>query len=252
MPHDDAQAPAPAFRQADPCAFQFDREKTQKSVRGRMEAKRRSNEIDEWRSGLQFDSRKISVASKIPLLEMTAYAKPVAGGLQREMNVLARFKLEDGETSGASDREEIENAVLAAGMREHLRINEARVESSIDAGDVFANQSFEPALWLRAIESMARFGGERMAMIFKLLEQILQRWQRRRMEFFAGVGTAKEDAAIVPTSKRETRKRSHTSRDCATGWMVTARGERATTGSSAEREASRSACDSRWGTSQVS
>jgi hypothetical protein len=32
------------------------------------------------------------VASKVTLLEMTAYAKPIiAGGLQREMNVLAAF-----------------------------------------------------------------------------------------------------------------------------------------------------------------
>jgi hypothetical protein len=91
LAHDDSQAAAPALRQADSCAFQFVGEKTQKSVRGRMEAKRRSNQIDERRSGLQFDSREISVAGKIALLEMTAYVKPVACGLQRKMNVLAGF-----------------------------------------------------------------------------------------------------------------------------------------------------------------
>ena len=73
--------PAPAFRQADARAFQFGREKTQEGVRGRVEAQRRSNKINERRSGLQFDPREISIANKIALFQMTADAKPIAGGL---------------------------------------------------------------------------------------------------------------------------------------------------------------------------
>jgi hypothetical protein len=85
------EAAAPAFRQTDPSAFQRGRKKTQKDIRGRVESKRRSDEIDERRSGLKFNSWEISVASKIALFQMTANAKPIAAGLQREMNVLAGF-----------------------------------------------------------------------------------------------------------------------------------------------------------------
>jgi hypothetical protein len=49
------------------------------------------HKIDERRNGLQFESWKIAVAGKITRLQMTADAKPVAGGLQRKMNVLAGF-----------------------------------------------------------------------------------------------------------------------------------------------------------------
>jgi len=81
LAHDDPQSAAPAFRQADARAFQFGREKTQEGVRGRVEAQCRSNKINERRSGLQFDPREISIAIKIALFQMTADAKPIAGGL---------------------------------------------------------------------------------------------------------------------------------------------------------------------------
>jgi len=81
LAHDDAQAAAPTFRQADARAFEIRREKTQEGVRGRVEAKRRSYQIDERWRGPQFDSGKISVAGKIALFQMTAAAKPTASGL---------------------------------------------------------------------------------------------------------------------------------------------------------------------------
>lgn len=96
--------------------------------------------------------------------------------------------------------------MLATGMFKTLRINKARIQGSIDAGDILANEGLEPALRVCAIERVARFCGKRMAMIFKLLEQILQSRQGRRTEFVPGVWTAEEDATIVPTSKRETAK----------------------------------------------
>jgi len=43
--------------------------------------------------------------------------------------------------------------MLAAGVRENLCINKARIQSSIDAGDILANEGFEPALRLRAIRA---------------------------------------------------------------------------------------------------
>src|SRR5271168_3560728 len=96
--------------------------------------------------------------------------------------------------------------MLAAGVRKYLRVNKMRIQGRIDAGDVFPNESFEPALGLRAIKSVARFGGKRMSIIFKLLEQILQSGQGRRLEFFAGIRTAEKNASIVPAGKSETAK----------------------------------------------
>ena len=90
------------------------------------------------------------------------------------MNVLAGLQFENREPAGASDGEEVEDAVLPARMRKDLRINKARIQSGIDAGDVLANEGFEPAFRLRAKKSVARFGRERMTVVFKLLEQVFQ------------------------------------------------------------------------------
>jgi hypothetical protein len=91
LAHNDAQAATLAFRQANSCVLQLSREEAEKNVPGGMEAKRRSNQIDKRRSGLQFDSWEISVAIKITPFQMTADAKPTAGGLQREVNGFAGF-----------------------------------------------------------------------------------------------------------------------------------------------------------------
>jgi len=56
-----------------------------------METKRRGNQIDERGSGLQFNSWEIAIAGEIVLLEMPADAKPVACGLQWQMNGFAGF-----------------------------------------------------------------------------------------------------------------------------------------------------------------
>jgi hypothetical protein len=94
--------------------------------------------------------------------------------------------------------------MLPASMRENLRINKTRIKGGIDAGDVFPDERFEPAFRLRAIKYVASLGGERMATIFKLLEQILQSGQGRSCEFFSGIGTAEKNASIVPAGKRKT------------------------------------------------
>ena len=73
-----------------------------------------------------------------------------------------------------TNREEIENAVLPAGLREDLRIHKTRVQAGIVADDILTDESFELTLGLRAIESVARFRGKRVTTIFKLLKQILQ------------------------------------------------------------------------------
>jgi hypothetical protein len=91
LAHDDAEAAAPTLCQADAGAFYLGRKIAKESVRRRMKAERWSNQVDEGRSSLQFDSGKISVACEISLIEMVIDMKPIARGLQREMNVLAGF-----------------------------------------------------------------------------------------------------------------------------------------------------------------
>ena len=91
LTHDDAEAAAPTLCQADARALDLGRKITKKRIRGGMKAQRGSNQVDEGRSSLQFDSGKISVAREISLVEMMVDMKPVARGLQREMNVLAGF-----------------------------------------------------------------------------------------------------------------------------------------------------------------
>ena len=127
-----------------------------------MEAQRWGNQIYERRSGLQLNAGEISVRAKIALLQMTSDAEPIVGGLQREMNVLGCFQFENREAAGARDREQIENAVLAAAIGENLRIDKTRIESSVDARDVFANQGFEPPLRVARDTRVARVAGERM------------------------------------------------------------------------------------------
>jgi hypothetical protein len=135
---------------------------------------------------------------------MAADLKPVACSFQWKMNVLAGFQLENGETSRASHREELWNAMLAARLRENPGINKSRIQRGIDARDVFKDQSFEPALGLPAVKRVARFRRERMAIILELLEQVLQSREGRSIQLRAGIGTTEEDAPAVPSGKRET------------------------------------------------
>jgi hypothetical protein len=83
---------------------------------------------------------------------MTLDVKPIVRRLQRNVNILGGFKLENGETSVARNREHVEDAVLAVAVREDLRVNKPRVERCVNASDIFANQGLEPRFGLRAIE----------------------------------------------------------------------------------------------------
>jgi hypothetical protein len=91
LAHNNAKPAAPALRQTNARTLQIGREKTKECVRGRVEAKRRSYKINEGRSRLQFDPRKISVAHKIVLFQVMTDTQPVAGSLQRQVNVFAGF-----------------------------------------------------------------------------------------------------------------------------------------------------------------
>jgi hypothetical protein len=76
LAHDNTQSAPPAFRQTDAYALELGRENTQENICGRVKAKGRGNKIDERRSGLQFDSREISVRSE------QNRAVPSAGGCE--------------------------------------------------------------------------------------------------------------------------------------------------------------------------
>jgi hypothetical protein len=49
--------------------------------------------------------------------------------------------------------------MLATGIGEDLRIDKARIERRVDAGDVFPNEGLEPTFGLCAIKRMARIAG---------------------------------------------------------------------------------------------
>src|SRR5277367_61977 len=100
----------------------------------------------------------------------------------------------------------MENAVLTAGTCKDLRVYKTLVQDSIDAGDIFADKSFKPALCLGAIERVARIGRERMTIEFELLDEFLEGGHRGQGEFFARIRVAEENASIVPACKQQASK----------------------------------------------
>jgi hypothetical protein len=75
---------------------------------------------------------------------------------------------------GTSHGKKIENAVFAPGIGKNLCLHEALIEHGIDARDVLANDGFQPALGLGAIERMARIAGKWVAVNFQLMQKMLQ------------------------------------------------------------------------------
>ena len=179
LAHYNADATAPTFGQSHADYFQLRRKIAQEDIGGGMETQSGSYEIDERRRGLQLDARKIAVTCEIALLEMAADAQPIIRGLQGQMKIFVRFQFENGEMAGARDAEEIEDAVFSPGIGENLRVNEPRIERGVDARNVGANQGFEPAFRLRAVERVTRAAGKRMTVDFEFVQQTLERGARR-------------------------------------------------------------------------
>src|SRR5260370_6344512 len=171
-----------------------------------MEMKRRCDKVDERRRGLQLHAGEIAIASEITLLQMTTHAKPIVGGLQWEMNVLGGFQFEDGQARRAGDGKKVQDAVFAAGIGEDLGVDVARIERGIDAGDVLANERFEPALGLGTIKGMTCVAGQRMAVNLEFMEQALKRRMRRGGELFARVHGSGKNAARIPPGQRKAAK----------------------------------------------
>ena len=175
---DDAKAAAPVLGEAHVNNFHLRAEITQQHILGGMEAQLRSNQVYERRSGLQLNAGEISAVPKIASLEMMLDAQPVIGCLEREVNVLGCFQLENREAGVARDCEHVENAVLAAAIGENLSVDKTRIESGVDARDVVANQGFEPPFGLRAIQRIARLACERMTVRLEFVQQTLERRAR--------------------------------------------------------------------------
>jgi len=168
--------------------------------------KRRCDQVDERRRGLQLHAGEIAIAGEITLLQMTTHAKPIVGGLQWEMNVLGGFQFEDGQAPRAGDGKKIQDAVFAAGIGEDLGVDVARIKRGINAGDVLANERFEPALGLGAIKGMTCVAGQRMAVNLEFMEQALKRRMRRGGELFARIHGSEKNAAVIPAGERKAAK----------------------------------------------
>jgi len=171
LSHHDAETAAPAFRKTDARHFDFRGEVSEERAGGRMKPERGCNQIDERGSRLQIDSGEVTKAGKIALLEMAMDLKPVASGLEGKMNMFAGLQFENREAAGASDGEEIENAVFAPGVGEDLRIDKARIERRVNASHILANEGLEPALGLNAIERVPRIASDTMAIDFKFMDK---------------------------------------------------------------------------------
>ena len=139
-----------------------------------MKSQRGRNQVNKRRGLPQFDAGEIAVTSDLSAMQMAPNAQPIVGGLQGQMDVLAGFQFDDGEPSRTRDGEEIENPVFPAGVGENLRVDEARIERGIHAGDILANDGFQPAFGLRAVKGMEGVAGERMAMQFKIVQETVQ------------------------------------------------------------------------------
>src|SRR5579863_5945059 len=117
-----------------------------------MKSESGGDDIHNRRSRLKFDAGKIAVASDVAVRLMTANARPVVGGLQRQVDIFGGLQFQDGQAARSRDAQQVENAVAPGGLRENLFVNVIGIEHGIDAGDVLENVDLHPAFGLRAVE----------------------------------------------------------------------------------------------------
>src|SRR5215470_15639189 len=117
------------------------------------------------------------------------------------MNMLAGFQFDDRQPTGARHRQQVENAVFFPSASEDLRVYKSRVQERIHSRHILANQAFQPALRLSAVETMARVRGQWIATHFQLPKKLLQGPPRRRSKFLE-VLNSKIHARVLPPRKR--------------------------------------------------
>jgi hypothetical protein len=172
LAHHHTESAAPAFGEAHANDFQIGRKIFQELVCSGMKSQRGRNQVDERSRFLQCDPGEIAVASNFSAQQLSPDAEPVVRGLQGKVNVLAGFQFDDREPARARDREKIENAVFAAGIGENLSVDETWIERGIHAGDILANDGFEPAFGLGTVKGMAGIAGERVTMDFEIVKKM--------------------------------------------------------------------------------
>src|SRR5258707_15043348 len=108
-----------------------------------MKAEGGSDEIDERRSGLEFESGEIAVAREVSLRLVPANSRPVVGGLEWEIHIFRGFQFEDGKAAIACDAQEIQDAALAGNLSEYLFVDVFGIEGDINAGDILELKATE-------------------------------------------------------------------------------------------------------------
>ena len=110
---------------------------------------------------LEFSEAEGWAGGGVGCLEVVpADADPVVEALEGEVEVFVGFEFDDGEAAGlrtgsTGDAEEVEHAAVGGGEGGDLGVDVGRVEVGVDGFDVAAEDAFEPALGLHAIEWVA-------------------------------------------------------------------------------------------------
>ena len=142
------------------------------------------------------DAGKVAVAGNVTGAVEYADAGPVVEGLEGEVEVVVGFELEDGEATLAGDGEEIEEGTAGRCDRERLGVDGSIAERRVDERQIAAQDGFEPALGLEAVERIVR-GGVGIAAaeeaIHEIEEEVLGGFVK---ESFAGA-CAKEDFVLA-------------------------------------------------------
>src|SRR5258708_29904919 len=155
-----AQTAAPTFGEADADDFHIAREIALEDVRGGMKAEGGSDEIDERRSGLEFESGEIAIAREVSLRLVPADARPVVGGLKREIHIFRGFQFEDGKAAIACDAQEIQDAALAGNLSEYVFEDVFALDGDINPGDILVDDGLHPGLCLVEIEGVEEVAGQ--------------------------------------------------------------------------------------------
>lgn len=210
---DDAAVPAPVFVEGDELPGDGGGEMAEEGLVGGMDVEGGGDEEKEGVLGGEcaawgLEGGEVAAAGELAGAMEGADAGPVIERLEREVKIVVGLELEDGETSGAGDSEEVEEGAGGGGGGEELRVDGggggcgggARggcgAEFMAEGGEVAAEDGFEPAFGLEAEERIGGGSGGMAAMeeaIGEVKEEVLGGVVE---EGFAGAG-AEEDLVLM-------------------------------------------------------
>src|SRR5665213_4599682 len=158
---------APALVQGDQLPLHARREVVQYLLRCGMDAQGGRDEIQLRRGGREAHAGEIAVALElaqaksggVPRIDglrvVPANTDPVIQPLQRQMQVVISFQLNDRQPAIPVHGQQIEHSAIVCRKRRHLRISVRGVEVCVDCGHVAAQHALQPAFGLRAIQDVA-------------------------------------------------------------------------------------------------